>query len=61
MRHAQAEMQSTIQYQKLEPTIVEADMAEFDAAHKEEATTVRREPTCLSSPGVRSCYWGKGV
>ncbi|MBB53378.1 MAG: hypothetical protein CMF67_03285 [Magnetovibrio sp.] len=56
MLYAQAEMQSKIQYQKLEPTIVEADMAEFVAAHKEEASTVRREPTCLSNPGVRSCY-----
>ena len=35
MLHAQAEMQSKIQDQKLEPTIVEADMAEFVAAHKE--------------------------
>ena len=56
MLHAQAEMQSKIQDQKLEPTIIEADMAEFVAAHKEQASTVRREPTCLSNPGVRSCY-----
>ena len=56
MLHAQAEVQSKIQDQKLEPTIIEADMAEFVAAHKEQASTVRREPTCLSNPGVRSCY-----
>ena len=35
MLHAQAEVQSKIQDQKLEATIVEADMAEFVAAHKE--------------------------
>ena len=35
MLHAQAEVQSKIRDQKLEATIVEADMAEFVAAHKE--------------------------
>ena len=35
MLHAQAEVQSKIQDQKLEATIVEADMAEIVAAHKE--------------------------
>ena len=34
MLHAQAEVQSKIQDQKLEATIVEADMAEIVAAHK---------------------------
>ena len=47
MLHAQAEVQSKIQDQKLEATIVEADMAEIVAAHKEQASTVRR-PTVAS-------------
>ena len=38
MLHAQAEVQSKIQDQKLEATIVEADMAEIVAAHKEQAS-----------------------
>ena len=44
MLHAQAEVQSKIQDQKLEATIVEADMAEIVAAHKEQASTVRKGP-----------------
>ena len=42
MLHAQAEVQSRIQDQKLEATIVEGDMAEIIAAHKEQAFTVRK-------------------
>ena len=49
MLHAQAEVQSKIQDQKLEATIVEADMAEIVAAHKEQATTVRKGPTWLAA------------
>ena len=47
--------------QTLEATIVEADMAEIVAAHKEQASTVREGPTWLSNPGVRSYDWGIGV
>ena len=61
MLHAQAEVQSKIQDQKLEATIVEADMAEIVAAHKEQASTVRDAPTWLSNPGDRSYDWGIGV
>ena len=55
MIHAQAEIQSKIQDQKLEATIVEADMAEIVAAHKEQASTVRKGPQWLaaSSGSVR--------
>ena len=49
MLHAQAEVQSKIQDQKLEATIVEADMAEIVAAHKEQASTVRKGPTWLAA------------
>ena len=54
MLHAQAEVQSKIQDQKLEATIVEADMAEIVAAHKEQASTVREGPIWLSNLGDRS-------
>ena len=49
MLHAQAEVQSKIQDQKLEATIVEADMAEIVAAHKEQAATVRKGPQWLAA------------
>ena len=49
MLQAQAELQSKIQDQKLETTIVEADMAEIVAAHKEQATTVRKAPQWLAA------------
>ena len=49
MLHAQAEFQSKIQDQKLEATIVEADMAEIVAAHKEQAATVRKGPQWLAA------------
>ena len=49
MLHAQAEVQSKIQDQKLEATIVEADMAEIVAAHKEQASTVRKGPVWLAA------------
>ena len=49
MLHAQAEVQSKIQDQKLEATIVEADMAEIVAAHKEQVSTVRKGPTWLAA------------
>ena len=49
MLHAQAEIQSKIQDQKLEATIVEADMAEIVAAHKEQASTVRKGPQWLAA------------
>ena len=49
MLHAQAEVQSKIQDQKLEATIVEADMAEIVAAHKEQASTVRKGPQWLAA------------
>ena len=40
MLHAEAEVQSWLQDQRLEASIVEADMAEIVAAHKEQAATV---------------------
>ena len=49
MLHAQAEVQSKIQDQKLEATMVEADMAEIVAAHKEQASTVRKGPQWLAA------------
>ena len=49
MLHAQAEIQVKIQDQKLEATIVEADMAEIVAAHKEQASTVRKGPQWLAA------------
>ena len=49
MLHAQTEIQSKIQDQKLESTIVEADMAEIVAAHKEQAATVRKGPQWLAA------------
>ena len=49
MLHAQAEVQSKIQDQKLEATIVEADMAEIVAAHKEQASTVLKGPQWLAA------------
>ena len=49
MLHAQAEVQSKIQDQKLEATMVEADMAEIVAAHKEQASTVRKGPRWLAA------------
>ena len=49
MLHAEAKVQSKIQDQKLEATIVEADVAEVVAAHKEQASTVRKGPTWLAA------------
>ena len=49
MLHAQAEIHVKIQDQKLEATMVEADMAEIVAAHKEQASTVRKGPTWLAA------------
>ena len=49
MLHAQAEIQVKIQDLKLEATIVEADMAEIVAAHKEQASTVRKGPQWLAA------------
>ena len=49
MLHAQAEVQSKLQDQRLEATIVEADMAEIVAAHKEQAATVRKGLVCLAA------------
>ena len=49
MLHAQAEVQSKLQDQKLEATMVEADMAEIVAAHKEQASTVRKGPQWLAA------------
>ena len=49
MLHAQAEVQSKIQDQKLEATIVEIDMAEIVAAHKEQVSTVRKGPVWLAA------------
>ena len=49
MLHAQADMQSQIQDQKLEATIVEAYMAEIVAAHKKQASTVCKEPVWLAA------------
>jgi len=47
MLHAQA--QSKLQDQRLEASIVEADMAEIVAAHKEQAATVRKGPQWLTA------------
>jgi len=44
MLHAQAEVQSKLQDQRLEAAIGEADMAEIVAAQKEQAATVRKGP-----------------
>ena len=49
MLHAQAEVQSKIQDQKLEATIGEANMVEIVAAHKEQASTVRKGPQWLAA------------
>ena len=49
MLHAQAEVQSKLQDQRLKATIVEADMAEIVAAHKEQTATVRKGPTWLAA------------
>ena len=49
MLHAQAEVQSKLQDQRLEATMVEADMAEIVAAHKEQAATVRKGPQWLAA------------
>tara|TARA_Y100000589_G_scaffold85014_1_gene78997 strand:- start:662 stop:877 length:216 start_codon:yes stop_codon:yes gene_type:complete len=49
MQYAQAEVQSKIQDQELKTTIVEADMAEIVAAHKEQASTVRKGPQWLAA------------
>ena len=49
MLHAQAEVQSRIQDQKLEATIVEADMAEIVTAHKEQASAVRKGAQWLAA------------
>ena len=48
MLAAQADVQSKIQNQRLEATIVESEVAEIVAAHKEQAATVCRGPTCLA-------------
>ena len=48
MLHAQAEVQSKIQDQKLEATIGEANMVEIVAAHKEQASTVCKGPIWLA-------------
>ena len=48
MLAAQADVQSKIQNQRLEATIVESEVAEIVAAHKEQAATVRRGPTWLA-------------
>ena len=49
MLHAQAGVQSKIQDQKLEATIVDADMAEIVAAHKEQAATICKGSVCLAA------------
>ena len=49
MPHAQAEVQSKLQDQRLEASIVEADMAEIVADHKEQAATVRKGPQWLAA------------
>ena len=49
MLHAQAEVQSKIQDQKLEATIVEYDMAEIFATHKEQDSTVRKGPVWVTN------------
>ena len=49
MLHAQAEVQSKLQDHRLEASIVEADMAEIVAAHKEQAATVRKGPQWLAA------------
>ena len=76
MRHAQAEMQSTIQYQKLEPTIVEADMAEFDrwSGRASIASYLGPPPyfsteigaafplqSLVDSPGINEGFWLQGL
>ena len=55
MLHAQAEIQSKIQDQKLKATIVEADMAEIVAAHKEQSSTVRKGRPTVASGVVWIC------
>ena len=52
MLHAQAKVQSNIQDQKLKATIVEADITEIDAAHTEQATTVRKGLTWVAALSV---------
>ena len=49
MLHAQAEVQSKFQDQRLKASIVEADMAETVTAHKEQEVTVRKGPTWLAA------------
>ena len=49
MLHAQTAIQSKLQDQRLEASIVEADMAEIVAAHKEQAATVRKGPQWLAA------------
>ena len=49
MLHTQAEVQSKLQDQRLEASIVEADMAEIVAAHKEQASTVCKGPQWLAA------------
>ena len=61
MLHAQAEVQSKIQDQKLEATIVEADMAEIVAAHKEQASTVRKGPVWLAALVDNHSKWIVGA
>ena len=48
-KHELAEVQSKLQDQRLEASIVEADMAEIVAAHKEQAATVRKGPQWLAA------------
>ena len=52
---AQAEVQSKLQDQRPEATIVKADMAEIVAAHKEQASTVRKGPTWLAGRCLVQC------
>ena len=61
MLYAQAEVQSKIQDQKLEATIVEADMAEIVAAHKEQASTVRKGPVWLAALVDNHSKWIVGA
>lgn len=49
MLAAQAEIQVKIQDQKLEATMVEMEGAEVIAAHKEQASTVRKGPQWLAA------------
>lgn len=49
MLSAQAEIQVKIQDQKLEATMVEMEAAEVIAAHKEQASTVRKGPQWLAA------------